>query len=441
MKKKFLKLFALIFVVALALTGCATVSNVYDESGNPIYYDEVVHFGGQVAKIGNYLYYANGYTDASSDEFDYDKAKQSGYLARIDLSKSFEFDENISSDLKNDTSPKNIEQVSDKFVGYKNQDMFVLGSYLYFTSTNTHKTSSLENDYSRISLFRVGFNGDNLTEIYTTRYDDKSEISVQKGSDGQYYYVICAQNSAEKYELSSIKIGDEIGERKVLAENIESYAIADEKAHIKNVVYTTTNEDGKIEIKAVDFASGEISNFFYPEKYEITILDRAGDYIFYTADKPNADIEVFYKDLTNSDTNFDGANRFYSADSISDVMSVEEGYTFLSSSGALVYKTLNGNAKVLLESDNTFDVLYEDNGWIYYSSSTEINRISVIDKTIENVVTMTEIVSGTCGYSDGYIYFFAKLENQQEDSTDKNYYLYRASLDGTMNYQLIGKTI
>ena len=58
---------------------------------------------------------------------------------------------------------------------------------------------------------------------------------------------------------------------------------------------------------------------------------------------------------------------------------------------------------------------------------------------------MTEIVSGTYGFSDGYIYYFAKLENQTssdtEESTDENYYLYRAPIDGTMNYQLIGKTL
>ena len=90
---------------------------------------------------------------------------------------------------------------------------------------------------------------------------------------------------------------------------------------------------------------------------------------------------------------------------------------------------------------------FERDGWIYYSSSTEINRISVVDQTIENVITMTSMISGACGYSDGYIYFFAQLEETESDSssedttTDENYYLYRASLDGTGNYQLIGKTI
>lgn len=445
MKTKFLKIFAVIFSVALLLTGCATVSNVYDKNGNPIYFDEISYFGGQVAKIGDYLYYANGYTDASGDSFDYDQAAKTGYLSRIDLSKDFVFDSEIEDSNKKDSSPENIEKVSDRFVGYQNQDMFALGSYLYFTSTNTHKTSSLEYDYSRVTLFRVAFNGDNLKEIYTTRYDDKSEITVQKGSDGNYYYIICAQNSDEEYELSSIKIGDNIGERKVLAQSVESFVMPDENSTIKEILYTTTNDDGEIEIKSVNFANSQTKDFSYSENIEISLVDRCGDIVFYTADKLNADIEVFYKDLTLTDNHFDGDKRFYSADSISKVMKVGEGYCFLSSNGSLIYKTLDGSSKKIISSEETFDLLFENNGWIYYSTTTEINRISVVDLSEENVVTMTEIVSGTYGFSDGYIYYFAKLENQTssdtEESTDENYYLYRAPIDGTMNYQLIGKTL
>ena len=447
MKKKFLKLFAMIFSVALLVTGCATVSNVYDENGDPIYFETPTFFGGQVAKIGNYLYYANGYTDASAESFDYNTAAQTGYLARIDLSTDFVFDEETEDSLKPNTSPENSEKVSDRFVGYQNQNMFAYGSYLYFTSTNTHRTSSLENDYSRVTLFRVAFNGDNLTEIYTTRYDDSSSIEVVEGSDGNYYYVICAQNSEEKYELSSIKIGDSLGSRVLLAENVESYAIADENSSSKNVIYAATNDDGEIEIKAVDFATEETTDYSYATSMEISFLDRVGDIVFYSADTANADKEVYYKDLSSVDTNFSATNRFFSADSISEVLSVENGYVFVSANGGLIYKTLNGSSVPLLSSDTTFDLLFERDGWIYYSSSTEINRISVVDQTIENVITMTSMISGACGYSDGYIYFFAQLEETESDSssedatTDENYYLYRASLDGTGNYQLIGKTI
>ena len=443
MKKKIWKIFAMIFMVALVFTGCATVSDVYDENGNLIYFEELVTFGGQVAKIGDYLYYANGYVDASGDDFNYDQAKEIGYLNRINLSQSLQFDDEVSSEDRKNTSPLNSEKVNERFVGYQNQNMFALGSYLYFSSTNIHKSSSLENDYSQVSLFRISFNGDNLQEIYTTRYDESSAIEVQKGSDGNYYYVICAQNSEEEYVLSSIKIGDKIGERVVLAENVESYAIADEDSTQRNVVYSFTNEDEEIEFKAVDFATTETIDYSYPTTMTVSLLDRCGDIVFYTADKSNTEVEVYYKDLNSVDTNFDGSNLFCATDSISNVIKVGDGYAFITANNALLYKELNGQLKNILGSDTTFDILFEENGWIYYSSSTEINRISVIDKTIENVVTMTNMISGQYGYSDGYIYFFAQLEdssNEDSDSTDKNYYLYRVSSDGSKNYQLLGKT-
>lgn len=443
MKKKFIKLFTMIFAVALLLTGCATVSDIFDENGQPYYFEEVEYFGGQVAQIGSHLYFANGYSDSSADDFDYSTASQTGYLARINLGQSFTFDEEATD--TNNSSPLGSEKVSDRFVGYQNQNMFAYGSYLYFTSTNTHRTDELQNDYSRVTLLRVKFNGDGLQEIYTTRFDDNSQISVQKGSDGNYYYVICAQNSEEEYQLSSIRIGDSLGENTILAENIESYAIADANSSFKNVVYTTTNDDGEIEIKAVDFANGQITDYSYPQSSEITLLDRVGDVVFYSVDTDISDVEIYQKNITQSN-NFDATGRFYSDDSISNVMATEDGFAFITENGSLVYKTLNGTSKVLISSDTTFDVLFEENGWIYYSTSTQINRIGVLSGETQNVVTITSIISGTYGISDGYIYFFAQIEQTDSESSDteevdENYYLYRAPLSGNGAYQLIGKSL
>lgn len=433
----------MIFAVALLLTGCATVSDIFDENGQPYYFEEVEYFGGQVAQIGSHLYFANGYSDSSADDFDYSTASQTGYLARINLGQSFTFDEEATD--TNNSSPLGSEKVSDRFVGYQNQNMFAYGSYLYFTSTNTHRTDELQNDYSRVTLLRVKFNGDGLQEIYTTRFDDNSQISVQKGSDGNYYYVICAQNSEEEYQLSSIRIGDSLGENTILAENIESYAIADANSSFKNVVYTTTNDDGEIEIKAVDFANGQITDYSYPQSSEITLLDRVGDVVFYSVDTDISDVEIYQKNITQSN-NFDATGRFYSDDSISNVMATEDGFAFITENGSLVYKTLNGTSKVLISSDTTFDVLFEENGWIYYSTSTQINRIGVLSGETQNVVTMTSIISGTYGISDGYIYFFAQIEQTDSESSDteevdENYYLYRAPLSGNGAYQLIGRSL
>ena len=77
-------------------------------------------------------------------------------------------------------------------------------------------------------------------------------------------------------------------------------------------------------------------------------------------------------------------------------------------------------------------------------TSTELG---VLSGESENVVSMTSIISGAYGLSDGYIYFFAQIEQEQSDSeseeseeTDENHYLYRAALSGDGGCQLIGKS-
>ena len=60
---------------------------------------------------------------------------------------------------------------------------------------------------------------------------------------------------------------------------------------------------------------------------------------------------------------------------------------------------------------------------------------------------MTSIISGQCGYTGDYIYFYAQLEEieddentdeDEEEEVDTNYYMYRTDKQG--NYQLVGQT-
>ena len=51
---------------------------------------------------------------------------------------------------------------------------------------------------------------------------------------------------------------------------------------------------------------------------------------------------------------------------------------------------------------------------------------------------MTSIISGQCGYADGYIYFYAQLEDDgkadsdENATSDTNYYLHRTDKNGTV---------
>lgn len=461
-RNNLLKVFILIFCIALFLTGCATVSNVTNKDGSKVYFDDIQYFQGQVAVIGDYLYYGNGYTASDGDDFNYNTAASTGYLSRIKISENLQYDLTEDEDGYVDPSPLGSEQVNDeKLIGYENQYMFALGDYLYFTSANTHVLSDSSNDYTRVSLFRVKFNGDKFEEIDTFRHDENSVITVQKGSDNNYYYIIYApvDSEATSYNLYSIKIGNKIGDTVTLAEDVNSVAVCDENSTIKNVVYTVDSERTShetIAVKAVDFATGDITD--YGDNNDVVgattrLISRIGDTVFYSySDLKNTQEIVYYKDLTTGDKLFSGSSdkEFYVL-AVSDIQQVGDGYMFISdASSSVMYKpSLNQveNAQNVLTSSEYTDILFVDSEWIYYSNDTSISRVSVRDITNkQTLVTMTRIISGQCGYDGEYIYFYAQLESTSEDSenTDTNYYMYRVDKtginpDGEYTVELLSK--
>ena len=455
-KNNFIRLFLLIICMLFLLTGCATVSNVYNKDGQKVYFDDLKYFEGQIAVIGDYIYYGNSYFASDGDDFNYDSSANTGYLARINVSQILEYNDEEDEDGYINPSPAGVEKVNDKLAGYQNQNMFVLGEYLYFSSANTHKTSSLENDYTQVSLFRVKFNGDGFSEIDTFRYDENSFIETQKGSDGNYYYVIYSPttSSGESYNLYSIKIGNKIGKTVTLAEDVTSAVVCDENSTIKNVVYTVNSDRTEKEttaVKAVDFATGEISD--YGNNTDVvgsttTMLGREGDIVIYSYSDSYSAEEVYYKDLANDDKYFSNSKKFYTLSPISNIQSCGDGYIFISdTTSTVMYKTTLGtevNAQDLLLSSDYSDILFVDGDYVYYSNSTSISRINVRDKNTETLVTMTSIISGQCGYDGNYVYFYAQLENSSESeeseedtTTDTNYYMYRVDKNGV--YELLSK--
>lgn len=450
MKKKLLKIFAFIFCAGLFLTGCATVSNVQDAMGNKISFDAPVYYQGQVAKVGDYVYYGNAYTDISGEEFKYTKARKSSYLARVDLS-SLSYDEEVLKENYNHTSPLGVEKVNGKkLAGYVNQEMFAYGDYLYFTSANVHKSSSMQNDYSMVSLFRVRFNGDGLKEIGTFTNDENSSITIQEGSDGKYYFVIvCPVEKTEEdetttYDVYSIKVGNSIGSTTKIASGVNSVVVADESSSLKNIVctYGTDSERLPNAVKAVDYATGDETVYDGGNSETIALCGRVGDVVMYSYNS-----EVYYKDLTIGGTFSPSQTQlFYSAESISNVEKMGEGYMFVGATALMYKSSLSATATKLTETSSYKHILFVDGDYVYLSNDNAIMKISCFGGEIETVVSDMTIISGECGYADGYIYFYATLGDivdedgnvVERESEDTNYYMYRTDKLG--NVQLLGKT-
>lgn len=447
MKKKILTIIALVFCVALVFSGCATVSAVKDSLGQAISFNSPVYFGGQVAEVGDYIYYGNAYVATTSEGFKYSSAAKVAYLSRIENKNSFTFDEDVKNANIIYTTPQEVEKVKGKkLVGYENQNMYAYGQHLYFTSANVHKTRGMENDYSQISLFRIKFDGSGLKEIATFKSDASSDIKLVQGSDGQYYFVAVAPKD-DAYAIYSVKVGKSVGKAEMLVDKVTSAVIADENSSQRNVIYTVDAEkDNKTtSMKAVDFATGEITDLDDGVAgSETKLISRVGDRVFYSYTNPENKIkEVYSRVINHVNTSFSPTQKFYDAESISDVEEAGEGFIFKTDSGALVFKTLNGVQKLLLASADYSDRLFVKNDFVYVSTDSSIKRVSVVDYAVETIVSGVEMISGKAGYSEGYLYFYAKLGtlelNEGEEATeDGNYYMYRSDMLG--NIQLIGKT-
>lgn len=444
-KKNLIKGLALVCGMGLCLAGCgAPLSDITDKNGNNLSYSEPVYYQGQVARVGDYLFYGNAYADISADDFNYDSEKELAYMSRLNLT-DIAFGEDVADDNYKHSSPNGIEKVNgDKLVGYKNQEMFVFGEYVYFTSANIHKTSSMKNDYSRVSLFRIKFNGDGLEEIGTYTHDDKSTITLQKGSDGNYYFVIvcpaekATEEEATTYDVYSVQVGSSVGKEKKIVSKALSVVVADQDASAKTVVYTFDPESDRMNcaVKAVDFANETETTLDPGLEETITLIDRVGDVALYSYEN-----EVYYKNVSTNGTLVPSIDQlFFSAPTIGEVEKVGQGYVFKGTS-ALVYKeSLSAQAERLATSTEYTDMLFADGDYVYLSNASTIIRKSVNEKETETLVSEMTIISGQCGYDGDYIYFYAqrgKLEGEESEETDTNYYLYQADKNG--NIQLLSQ--
>ncbi len=463
MKKRLTKLLVGIFGCALLLTGCATVPNITNPN------TEMIYTGGSTVTVGNHTYFANGYTAYSdANDFDYDGNSEISYLARIN-------NDEVSFPNGKDFSPASVEKVNSKVMGYQNQDMFVLGNYIYYTSMNLHKDKNLKTDYSLVTFWRSKLNGDSVKELFTTEYFGEGAKFAPVGNKEQGYYWLCYTGtySDEKDfsgQVYSIKLGNKTAKAKLVADEVSSVAFSDvnNDGSFNKILYTTTEEVGTTTenaIYSIDY-SGENKVKYDSNGKSVKFVEKIRDVVFYTSDA-NSNV-TFYRNIANlsANENFEnGQDIFVYNSSISNLKiisegDIDEGYVYMGSS-TLNYVKL-GQAlerrEPLATSEQCSNILFVEGDRVYFSNSTSVSRVSVKPSsatgqiTIETLATLSSVQSGEFGYDDKYLYFFGGLEdvelepeidkdgNEIEVEKDSNIYMYRVAKSGG-DYQLIGKTI
>lgn len=457
--KKGAKLLCGILGVAFLATGCATVGNVNNTE------KEVIYNGNAAVCVGDYVYFGNSladYTTFTSDS-SYKTAAQVSYLNRLNAAVKF-------SATSKDYSPKDLEKVNDEVVGQSNNFMFALGDYIYFS---TPKREQEKDDkgvpqyvYSHSTIYRSKLNGDNKSAIYKTT-GDISNIEVLK-YNGKYYIVML-----EGTNLVKIEVGNNYSS-KVIAKDVTSIAIpktyqkTNEQSTLDwngQIIYTTSRKDEdnadingtKVSKIAVD--TEKTKTVFEEQGVSVNLLGRERDVVFYTIDS------VSYAFDTNASGAIDlksSAYKIYGA-SISDVNLIatnqrELGLLYTSNSKT-IYRTTSGVNGVLNFKANgesvSASVVTVSGRTVLLASSTGLYKADLstvyereengsVDVECQTIATHSAIKSDLVSYDGKYVYYYAQLENVEEDEsiteTDSNYYLYRAEVNRENDYQLLSLT-
>ncbi len=456
--------------LTLALTGCATISPIKNQN------EEIIYNGNAAVMVDGYLYYGNAYADSSSftSKNDYKTAAKTSYMARLNT--------NIDLAAKGiDFCPEKVEKVNGQVVNHDRSFTFVLGNYIYFATPNKEKAVSegvSGHYFSHTTFYRSKLNGDGLKKIYSTT-GEVSAVEVLK-FNGQYYIVMLAGD-----KIIKIKIGNSVGSAEVLAEKVKQVALpktyqATNKATSldwNGEIYFTAGREGDVAgtyLKKININAkkDEEATVYSGIGQTITLSGRTKDVVFYTLAQTGVQPELYSLDTANISGQVvlgQAEDKVFTTDSITDLNLIstsagEKGYIFTSANGKLVVASNAGTTKAvkLMNGENEvsgYKILAVKDRTIYVSTATDIFAADLSDAfangadsvQCRNIVTMTKISDkGIAAFDGEFVYFYATLEKLEveegeeevEEETDENLYLYRANVGGSGedNYQLLSKT-
>lgn len=457
MKKWTKGLIATLFTGAIIFTGCSSIAQVKNDK------TEILYNGGSVVAVGDYLYYGNGYASGVNDydvksDSEYNTAKDYSYLSRTKLT------DRVDSQYKNENE---VNKLNDRIAGYSNSYMFALGNYIYFASPNLHKTSGNEYVWEYVSLFRIGLNGGNAEEIYTTKAYNSSSANIKALSYNNNHYLIVFDGT----NLVQINIGNKISVKEI--GTATSVALPDENESWNgNIYYTTENNstyghDGNIAY-SYNVETESSKKICQEINLTVTFTGRVGNKVFFSRSvKGNSNVETYIYDADNANgLEFNSASkRFYNL-AISDIDAVAEnnttyyGYTFTvtteSKTQVMYYNELNKSTSVFISADTGYANTVASWGTYYYYMTSD----SIVRKTLDTKEETT-IVSDMTIKNDGFaydyyytdgnisglknIYFYAQVpaeeteDDEETTSSDTNYYLYKVDYNGARKPALVGK--
>lgn len=407
MKKTLAFLSCLLLCICFVLTGCSHLAMPASDA-------KILGNGGSVVQKGEYIYFANAYTGYASlgDEISNKTGKAGVYgLYRV---KS----ENGKLERDEHGMVKNAELIVSKVVGFEYSNLYIVGDYLYFSSPNMHKTSSNDNKYDLISIFKVKLDGTGLKELYTT---DQFSGSWEILNFDSKYFVLTVEN--EKIVRHKIDNKGNLSEKTILAENV-SKAILPKSTSYSNdkFAYFTcgrSEEDtnlglGGNYLKKVSILNEQTTTICGVAGETYALLAYENGNLIYTKSSGSKDSYLYTNDFENPEkklADWSGVSNVRVASVMGQGLQLI--YTY---QNKVVIQSFDSKiVKPLIEGNATIIYLNED--YVYYTLDNKISRVSLLTK-VSTVLYEDSNMATSFDFDGRYIYLFTQAKN---NSTNTKY--------------------
>jgi len=374
--------------------------------------------GGMAVRVGNYIYFVNGFKKAGDSERNASNIVGAVMLAK--LNESGELVVNDNGEIKDDY----FVRMSDKLSGFEATDLAVFGNYLYFTSVcqeddaETDEWAKTLVDFNRIKLDKTG----KVEKIYE---------STSSNTDVQFkYYEHNGEVKLLVFEKDENKLV-EVNTNGDVVNTIEDVQNVNFANNYSEVFYVRSNDEGNIKFRT--YKMGQSSAFLEHTSFsapEVKFVENGFAYVL--------DNNVLTKYRTaNAGEKTQVLDEFSTYKSVKlapngDALIVisEEG------SGRIIEVINNGIVEsYTLEEDatevevigfGTGTVIYRDNeknikSWNYSKANAE----PVLIATIADMSTTYFDLDGS------FLYFF--------ETVGSNEYLHRIIIDnGAQEAELVG---
>jgi len=412
MGKKLFFILVCVLLMAAVLTGCnesykaaAVETDTSDTT--------VTSNGGLAVRYGKYLYYINGYAGVDAENTFGDVQK--GAVARVELDAAG----NPVKSTNTIIVPKNVYNT------LATSGLYIVGDYIYFSTSSVDKNSSGEPKTEAMWLMRTKLDGKGTKVV--KKFDDYT--AVYQVVDGYVFYVLSK-------ELHSIDLGSRKFEDTKIDEDVNSYFFPQYKdgqnGFVNSVFYLKASENennyfnvlwfykaGGEKTKVVEASAATYgAEVLYPTGFTLTLIDAVYEgenlrLIYSKTDEgTNKTSAGTYSYLFDSSLSFAAANEVRYSRS-----TTYKNFIFLNGTTALVKNSYNvqllvpgadlWTAETLIPSTSADITIYkieetDSEVFVYYMLSNVLYKISVLGKTTaEGVTVYTKNIRSTSTVFDG----------------------------------------